>query len=141
MKIPTRKCSGNFYSSRIKRSVQAKFNAEVNFISSQILAARQMEQDEAPLPEDGEEAAPGGTKVVGFVRAEKTEPKAREQEKPLNPDEIEIEDSDEESDASEPQVDQVSEQAIPAAVFGSLAHQVQDEKLGAKDRFKRKRAE
>ncbi|KAJ3085993.1 Guanine nucleotide-binding protein-like 3, partial [Quaeritorhiza haematococci] len=85
----------------IKRSVQAKFNTEVNFISAQLLASRQAGAPDAsatsatPIPnsmaaleaqaeaEDraaAEEAAAAransGTRVVGFVRAEVTEKKA-----------------------------------------------------------------
>lgn len=124
---------------RIKRSIQAKYNSEVNYITSQILAARQIEMETPPLPENGDEGD-AGTRVVGFVRAQKTEvqtPAVKE----LNPDEIEIdESSDEEIEDAE-----VEKDGVPKAVFGVLADHVQkeesDKKIGAKDRFKRKRAE
>ncbi|KAJ3309448.1 hypothetical protein HDV04_006026 [Boothiomyces sp. JEL0838] len=105
---------------RIKRSVQAKFNSQVSFISSQILQARK--------EKDLQEQQNNNTKVSGFVRAAETEPK-QEAKEDENPDEIEIEDSDDE---------QVVEKTVPDAVFGSLK---EDENIGAKDRFKRKRAQ
>ncbi|KAJ3176637.1 hypothetical protein HDU87_004965 [Geranomyces variabilis] len=106
-------------------------------------------------------AAEGGTRVVGFVRAKETEPKVTSKavENQANPDEIEIgsdDDSDEEEGASnamdvdgakepEPESEVVvgglEKRDIPEGVFGGLgadAAQAQ-EKLGAKERFKRKR--
>ncbi|KAJ3146009.1 Pre-mRNA-splicing factor SYF1 [Geranomyces variabilis] len=180
---------------RIKRSVQAKYNTEVNFISAQILAARKNGQaadvdaagatanfseptsmaeleaqairEEAALREaERVVAAEGGTRVVGFVRAKETEPKVTSKpvENQANPDEIEIgsdDDSDEENGADgekgpasdamdvdgakEPEPEVVvgglEKRDIPEGVFGGLgadAAQAQ-EKLGAKERFKRKR--
>ncbi|KND00377.1 mRNA splicing protein SYF1 [Spizellomyces punctatus DAOM BR117] len=159
---------------RIKRSVQAKYNTEVNFISAQLLAARQQGQTEEPeaVPappttmeeleaearriqaEEGEGQDQGArsqknTRVVGFVRAKKTEPKvsAPPVEEPLaaNPDEIEIgeDDSDEEEANMEQgaEVEGLAKRAIPEGVFGGLGADAAqaDEKLGAKERFKRKR--
>jgi hypothetical protein len=57
--------------------------------------------------------------------------------KSANPDEIEVEESSE-SESSDEEKD-IVESTVPKAVFGSLAAQVPEEKLGAKDRFKRKR--
>ncbi len=107
--------------------------------------------------------ASGGTKVGGFVRAKKTEPKVRhpdakdgeEGDAAANPDEIEISDGDsddedageakdknEDDDDDEEDVNNVKKKSIPDAVFGSSladkAHAEQEEeKLGAKERFKR----
>jgi pre-mRNA-splicing factor SYF1 len=129
---------------RVKRSIQAKYNSEVNYITSQILAARQIEMETAPMPEDGGEPDNEGTRVVGFVRAQTTEP-AKPVVKELNPDEIEIDESSDEEEKEEEVVEGVAKVAVPAAVFGTLANQVQEDenekKLGAKDRFKRKRAD
>ncbi|KAJ3286136.1 Pre-mRNA-splicing factor SYF1 [Borealophlyctis nickersoniae] len=167
---------------RIKRSVQAKYNTEVSFISAQLLASRteaaaaptSMEDVEAEakladersemerLEDEAVEAARasrgGGSRVVGFVRATVTEPappSAPSEEVNANPDEIEIADSDEEEgegDAGEMDVDEdvrgvagVQKREVPEGVFGGLAAQAAavtegaQEKLGAKERFKRKR--
>lgn len=68
-----------------------------------------------------------------------------------NPEEIELGDDDDEEDAggaAEPAEDEgaeVQEKAVPAAVFGSLAQNAQQEQgeqqLGALDRFKKRRVE
>ncbi|RKO91332.1 hypothetical protein BDK51DRAFT_36031 [Blyttiomyces helicus] len=179
---------------RIKRSVQAKYNTEVNFISAQLLASRQQgipddvaqeEPDEPNAPTtmaeleaeaarldaaDAERAkaekAAGGTRVVGFVRAKVTEPARADPTQPgddagANPDEIEIGDDDG-SDSDDGDGDAAGagdvemadaggagfrKVAVPDAVFGSLAAKAQEEqekvekaeKVGAKERFKRKR--
>lgn len=161
MKTHIKKCFGKpFCNDRIKRSIQAKYNSEINYITSQILANRQIEMDKAPHPEpvDGEELmddmAQEGTRVVGFVRAQTTETLTVKAALEANPDEIEVEDSSEDEvdgdaavlpESSGPSgVLEVSKMSIPAAVFGALADKVQEEesvKLGAKDRFKRKRAD
>ncbi|KAI8921389.1 hypothetical protein DFJ77DRAFT_426249 [Powellomyces hirtus] len=168
---------------RIKRSVAAKYNTEVNFISAQLLAARQQGQPtetEAPstsnvpttmaeleaqaIREEAERieadrlaAAEGGTRVVGFVRAKETEPKVRTTvgEAAANPDEIEIGDDDDDEDESDDQrngeaaadaepevvVGGLEKRDIPEGVFGGLGADAAqaEQKLGAKDRFKRKR--
>ncbi|KAJ3275772.1 hypothetical protein HDV01_007239 [Terramyces sp. JEL0728] len=112
---------------RIKRSVQARFNSQVSFISSQILQQRK--------ENDLEEQENNNTKVAGFVRAAETEPKLEQStQNAENPDEIEIEESDEDEEPEE-----VVEKSIPNAVFGSLKEE--DENLGAMERLKRKRAQ
>ena len=130
---------------RIKRSVQAKFNTEVGFISSQILAAK----EKANSVDDG--TAVEANRAIGFVRAKTTEPK--DNDEPVaadNPDEIEIDDDDEDidlqeeaQDLDEKGVDGIQRQPIPDAVFGSLGNKIEETEaesnLGAKDRFKRKR--
>ncbi|KAI8916147.1 hypothetical protein EDD86DRAFT_197777 [Gorgonomyces haynaldii] len=107
---------------RIKRSVQAKYNTDAQLLQQQILQARQL---------DLAENTDSGTRVAGFVAAEKT----AKNDQPLNPDQIEIEMSEEE----EEEETEVVEQSVPSAVFGKLAQET--ENVGAKDRFKRKRAE
>ncbi|KAJ3068984.1 pre-mRNA-splicing factor syf1 [Rhizoclosmatium hyalinum] len=75
---------------RLKRSVQAKFNTDVTFISSQLIAQRaaaaglQQTQQEAelnaqldeedrkagrPVPSEAPKQAPGASRIVGFVPA------------------------------------------------------------------------
>jgi pre-mRNA-splicing factor SYF1 len=123
----------------VKRSVQAKFNTEVGFISSQILASRGIDPNAAV---EGLKDENNQTNVPGFVRATTTEPKV-DATTVANPDEIEVEDeesSSEEDNENENENDEMVESAVPKAVFGSLAANTpQEEKLGAKDRFKRKR--
>ncbi|KAJ3218944.1 Pre-mRNA-splicing factor SYF1 [Clydaea vesicula] len=143
---------------RIRRSVQAKFNSEVSYISAQLLASTgqstvalttipsdAMESLEAEIKE-GEQS----TRVMGFVRATDTEPKVEHGEG-NNPDEIDIQESDEgESEEGEDvsvgnKNEKIEKRDIPLAVFGGLASKVDEEKkeekkMGAKDRIaKRKR--
>lgn len=66
----------------------------------------------------------------------------------VNPEEIELGDDDDDEDGGEEEAaadaTEVQEKAVPAAVFGSLAQQAQDqqgEQLGALDRFKKRRVE
>jgi hypothetical protein len=130
-------------------------------LSSQILAARKAAREAANEPEEEiddaerealEQMEENGTRVVGFVRAEKTQtgPKpetTKTTEIQANPDEIAIDESEEESLDGEEKEEPINleKQSLPAAIFGGLASQVdsveQDESLGAKDRFKRKRAQ
>ncbi|KAK5673439.1 pre-mRNA-splicing factor syf1 [Batrachochytrium dendrobatidis] len=167
---------------RIKRSVQAKYNTDLSFISSQILAARQTADGQSSVSttndpdsmkdleaeEIAQQKTAGGTRVVGFVRAEKTEPKVTVPEgESANPDAIEIDDdSSDEDDDDIPgteanmnkimhakddhgeirQIGNIQRQSIPAGVFGALAAkatEIEKEEapiIGAKDRFsKRKR--
>ncbi|KAI8815334.1 hypothetical protein BJ742DRAFT_864568 [Cladochytrium replicatum] len=147
---------------RIKRSVQAKYNSEIGFLSAQLIAVKQKQEGATaetslggvPLPgsmqaleaearmlqeeldeqqrvqEEKERAAPGqNTRVVGFVRAATTERKPPSDDKhagvssapaPQNPDEIEIDDSDED-DGREDGPNGVEKREIPAGVFGRLA--------------------
>ncbi len=94
-------------------------------MTSEILAARAAKKLEDVAagrdPTTGE-----NTRVVGFVRAQTTEPKVAPpvHAAEANPDEIDIAD------------DSSSEEEQPME-----AVQAPDQKIGAKDRFKRKRAE
>lgn len=93
----------------------------------------------------------GGTRVVGFVRAKVTEPPraapADQEETSVNPDEIEINDDDMEIDGeaggeeSEAAVEGLEKRTVPEGVFGGLGADAAkaEERLGAKERFKRKR--
>ena len=90
------------------------------------MAARGIDVEQNSVDEDGRQ------KVTGFVRAETTEPQADKAEI-TNPDEIVFDDEE-----SEDEEDIVSQ--VPDSVFGSLAAAPEEEPLGAKDRFmKRKR--
>lgn len=132
------------------------------------MASKQRNAGDNAAPDSIEalEAANGsGTKVGGFVRAKKTEPKVRHPDAKdgddqdgeteaaaANPDEIEISDDSDDDDNNkngdeedeDEDVDNVKKKTIPDAVFGSaLAEKVHEEqeeeeqKLGAKERFKR----
>ena len=141
---------------RIKRSVQAKFNTDVGYMSAQLLAGQPVPVQQSSIPEQdaprtmadlealalaeqaAEEESQKPRTMVGFVRATVTEPVAKAPvvstiETPTaNPDEITIEEEEEETIVERVQV--------PAAVFGSIKLPVEEEDdLGAKERFKRKR--
>lgn len=139
---------------RVKRSIQAKYNSEINYITSQILANRQIEMtNNVPEENGGNQQQEEGTRVVGFVRAQTTEPIINKPAE-ANPDEIEVDDvssSDEDeietkkirTDEPDTNFSDIEKMKVPEAVFGSLADKVHEEqteaKVGAKDRFKRKR--
>jgi hypothetical protein len=107
-------------------------------MASQILASKTEESIEAIRDENIQ------TKVSGFVRAVETEPKVAPTDV-ANPDEIQLDEESSDDEEKEEAIEEVQKKSIPAAVFGGLASQVeaepqiQEEKLGAKDRFKRKR--
>ncbi|RDA90942.1 hypothetical protein CP533_5353 [Ophiocordyceps camponoti-saundersi (nom. inval.)] len=77
---------------RIKRSVQAQYNTDVNFIASQALARSQQRLDDAfhdSLYEKGQGTAPEGFVVPGDGN-HATQSAAAEAKQPLNPDAIDI---------------------------------------------------
>jgi pre-mRNA-splicing factor SYF1 len=120
----------------IKRSVQSKYNSDVNFLASQILSSRGLDVEGLPVG-NGDE----NTKVSGFVRAQETEPQVTPAPV-VNPDEISLDDSDEDEEVEiQTESKDVENKTIPAAVFGGLAaNNNPTEALGAKERFKRKAA-
>ncbi|KNE58735.1 hypothetical protein AMAG_04289 [Allomyces macrogynus ATCC 38327] len=134
---------------RIKRSVQAQFNTEVNYIAAQLASARAKQK--AAAERDAAEAAAGkGSKVVAsgeisFVAASNGGAGAADG---ASGDE----DEDDEMDGAgnRKQVRQVQEKAVPAAVFGKVLDQYQKEApadadgkgdghLGAKERLAKRR--
>lgn len=120
---------------RIKRSVQATYNTQINMmaaqmLNSQVIAASDatptmdsMKLLEAKAAEMAKEKPAAGSNIM-FVRGE-TQGLA-EKNKIVNPDEIDIGDSDEEDDEGESGDENaevnipVAKQAVPAEVFGSL---------------------
>jgi len=116
---------------RIKRSVQAKFNTQVNFMSIEALAAAH----EMMALEKKQE----GAKAVKFSKEEVAQIEGKAQ-KEVNPEKIELDDEEEEV----PDVFQPKE--VPAAVFArnvpqegqSAQPDTRNEKLGALARLKRK---
>ncbi|CAH1970535.1 unnamed protein product [Acanthoscelides obtectus] len=131
---------------RIKRSVQAVYNTQVNMMSAQMLSSAGSSAgtvaDLAPGAKDGmrlleakaaemattSAAAAGGSKGIAFVRGEtQGDKKARV----VNPDEIDIGDDDEDDDEDaegEGEVDvPIEKQTVPAEVFGSLKKQHEED--------------
>ncbi|XP_044761023.1 pre-mRNA-splicing factor syf1 homolog [Coccinella septempunctata] len=114
---------------RIKRSVQAMFNVQVNMMSAQMITSANSGAstvaDLAPGANDGMRlleakaaemagmttANPGLNKIM-FVRGET---QGSREEKVVNPDEIDIGDSDSEEETESP-----VKQDVPAQIFGSL---------------------
>lgn len=114
---------------RIKRSVQATYNTQVNMMSAQMLSSAAQAagtvSDLAPGMKDGmrmleakaAEIAVQSKGNIMFVRGE-TQGLKDSSDKVVNPDEIDI---DEESENSEDEeVAPVEKKEIPAAVFGGL---------------------
>jgi hypothetical protein len=104
----------------VKRSVLAKFTSQIDHLTQQLLESQKQQEEQQ-----------SGSKIEGFVKEDTMQVTEH-----VNPEEIEIDDED--SSEEEKDIEQVTKSQIPAAVFGSL---VADEKIGAKDRFKRKRGE
>ncbi|VEN48937.1 unnamed protein product [Callosobruchus maculatus] len=127
---------------RIKRSVQAVYNTQVNMMSAQMLSSAGSSAgtvaDLAPGAKDGMRlleakaaematSAAGSSKGISFVRGEvQGDKKARV----VNPDEIDIgddEDDEDEDDAEEEVEVPIEKQTVPAEVFGSLKKQQEED--------------
>lgn len=126
---------------RIKRSVQAKYNTQVNFMSAQMLAAssqaagtvsdlapgmkddmHMLEAKVAHLAKEAAQDKPSQSKDIMFVRGgvEVKEQELADIVKITNPEEINIDDdfpSDEEAQVEEVNIEK---QPVPEAVFGKL---------------------
>lgn len=124
---------------RIKRSVQATYNTQVNFMSAQMLAAQNKKQEGNAEPEDEmqqleararqmaqeslQEKAQANKKLL-FVRSSTTTEELGEMTKTNNPEEIDIGDEEDETDEEEDVEEiEVQTQSIPSEVFGKLAAQ------------------
>uniref|UniRef100_A0A915II81 Pre-mRNA-splicing factor SYF1 n=1 Tax=Romanomermis culicivorax TaxID=13658 RepID=A0A915II81_ROMCU len=126
---------------RIKRSVQAMFNTQVNFMSAQMTAAASGQKKtvadmtaadsmallEAKAQQLSEEAKSATKKPSGisFVRAISTENTTGNVEEAAdNPDEIDLEEDMDQDEIYPKKRDvEVVEQVIPTEVFGSLANE------------------
>ena len=129
---------------RIKRSVQAMYNTQVNMMSAQMLnsaaSVAGTVADLAPGLKDGmrmleakavEMAGSSSTATGGnimFVRGE-TQGVKGNAEKVVNPDEIDIGDEDEDGEKGDAEdVDiPIEKQSIPSKVFGGLMKDAEDE--------------
>lgn len=143
---------------RVKRSVQAQFNTQVNFMSTQMLAAASgfttdlnpselgagvdemalLEERAKKIAEDAKKDQPKPKSTMTFVKSsnEKEEMEALVKAE-NNPDEIELEDEGEEEGEEIEEV-QLVEQNVPKKVFGSISEETTSSVLGAKARFSRK---
>ncbi|XP_046441080.1 pre-mRNA-splicing factor syf1 homolog [Daphnia pulex] len=129
---------------RIKRSVQATYNTQINMMSAQMLAAATNTAEAAAASQDSmkmldaeaEESRPpvpvakplarAGSNIM-FVRSE-TQPGSATEDIPAaaaNPDEIDI-DQDGDDDEEEEEAT-IEEQQVPRQVFGSLKKDEEDE--------------
>ncbi|XP_063242429.1 pre-mRNA-splicing factor syf1 homolog isoform X1 [Bacillus rossius redtenbacheri] len=148
---------------RIKRSVQATYNTQVNMMSAQMLSAatnvsgtvadlapgakdgmRMLEAKAAQMAQEDRPSQPqpkGGS--ILFVRGE-TQGQDRDgtdKSRVINPDEINIDEDDDDSSSEEEGEEEeegddglpVQKQAIPAEVFGSLKPRPNNEEDSASD--------
>ncbi|CAG5132124.1 unnamed protein product, partial [Candidula unifasciata] len=123
---------------RIKRSVQATYNTQVNFMSAQMVAAQNKKNDIGSLEGDEmqqleararqlareslQEKAQAEKKLL-FVRGSNTEEELGDLTKTNNPEEINIDDEEDGSDDDEEVEEmEVQQQNIPSQVFGGLQH-------------------
>lgn len=128
---------------RIRRSVQATYNTQVNFMASQMLkvsgSATGTVSDLAPgqsgmddmklLEQRAEQLAaeaerdqpPRAQSKIFFVRSDASREELAELAQQANPEEIQLgEDEDEDEMDLEPNEVRLEQQSVPAAVFGSL---------------------
>ncbi|ENN78651.1 hypothetical protein YQE_04824, partial [Dendroctonus ponderosae] len=116
---------------RIKRSVQAMYNTQVNMMSAQMFTSAGSvtgtTADLAPGEKDGmrlleakaaemANSAPGLGQRPGNIMFVRGETQGDKKDKVVNPDEIDI-DEDEDEDEPEPRLEQKD---VPSEVFGSL---------------------
>ncbi|CAI9716217.1 pre-mRNA-splicing factor SYF1-like [Octopus vulgaris] len=121
---------------RIKRSVQATYNTQVNFMSAQMLAAtntkgdepntevnemKKLEEKARQLAEEAVSDQIKPDKGILFVRSNTTDEDLGEYTKTTNPDEINIDDDFDTDEDEEIEEVNLQQQAVPAEVFGSLA--------------------
>ena len=129
---------------RIKRSVQATYNTQVNMMSAQMLAqATQAEptptapvQDSMKLLDEAanqQQTAPSAPKPLArpgsnimFVRGDAQPSSTKEVAAAANPDEIDIDDDEDDDEAPEEESN-IEEQRVPRQVFGSLKKDDEDE--------------
>ncbi|XP_032632645.1 pre-mRNA-splicing factor SYF1 isoform X2 [Chelonoidis abingdonii] len=129
---------------RIKRSVQATYNTQVNFMASQMLKVssnatgtvsdlapgqsgmddmKLLEQRAEQLAAEAERDKPRAKEKILFVRSDASRSELAALSRQANPDEIDIEEEEEEGDESEenePDEVQLEQQCVPSAVFGGL---------------------
>ncbi|XP_048587532.1 pre-mRNA-splicing factor SYF1-like [Nematostella vectensis] len=122
---------------RIKRSVQAQFNTQVNFMSAQMLAAatgkpvgevdelaQSDEMQKLEQMQAAKEPVQPKEKVL-FVRGGTTEEESDEATQATNPEEIDIDDDDDDDEENEETATKsevrLEQRAIPSEVFGGLA--------------------
>uniref|UniRef100_A0A8C5SDF5 Pre-mRNA-splicing factor SYF1 n=1 Tax=Laticauda laticaudata TaxID=8630 RepID=A0A8C5SDF5_LATLA len=127
---------------RIKRSVQATYNTQVNFMASQMLKVysnatgtvsdlapgqsgmddmKLLEQRAEHLAAEAERDQPRAKEKILFVRSDASRSELAELSKRANPDEIDINlDDSDESEDNEPDEVQLEQKTVPSAVFGGL---------------------
>jgi len=135
---------------RIKRSVQAQYNTQINVMSAQMLAASKKDESEGAKKTANEMEALEKQAVAVLdkvppptVNAKQVERQIIEELTAANPEEIHIREPGEDEEDHDVELEQIQ---IPTAVFGSVnAGEVKDEEMeeegqtGALARFKRKR--
>eukprot|EP00918_Siedleckia_nematoides_P090048 GHVU01197927.1.p1 GENE.GHVU01197927.1~~GHVU01197927.1.p1 ORF type:complete len:741 (+),score=135.56 GHVU01197927.1:233-2455(+) len=120
---------------RIKRSVQATYNTQVNFMSAQMLAAQSaakealaedarndmatLEEKARQLAEEAVRDQPKPDKGILFIRSDTTTDELGELTKTNNPEEINIDEDESDEDETIEEVE-LEKQAVPSNVFGSL---------------------
>lgn len=119
---------------RIKRSAQAQYNTQVNFMSAQLLAAqsnaetaaandmKKLEEQATLLASEAEKDLPSTiappTKGVLFVRGET---QGKDDAETLNPEEIQLdESSDDESSEDDDDDTGIEQKKVPEKVFGGI---------------------
>ncbi|OWF46129.1 pre-mRNA-splicing factor SYF1-like [Mizuhopecten yessoensis] len=126
---------------RIKRSIQAMYNTQVNFMSSQIMAAqgggkadtpetsnpeidsmKKLEERARQLAEEAMKDQAKPEKGILFVRSNTTDEELGEMTKTTNPDAIDIDDFSSDDDENIEELE-VQKQSVPSEVFGSLANE------------------
>ncbi|XP_046893738.1 pre-mRNA-splicing factor SYF1 [Hypomesus transpacificus] len=126
---------------RIKRSVQATYNTQVNFMTSQMMKAttlgavsdlapgqgglddmKMLEQRAQQLAAEAEQDKLKPKEKILFVRSDTSRSELAELAKQANPDEIDIDEEEEDEDEEDqgPEEVQLEQKSVPTAVFGGL---------------------
>eukprot|EP00112_Aurelia_sp_Birch-Aquarium-sp1_P022081 Seg611.1 transcript_id=Seg611.1/GoldUCD/mRNA.D3Y31 product="Pre-mRNA-splicing factor SYF1" protein_id=Seg611.1/GoldUCD/D3Y31 len=129
---------------RVKRTVQAQYNTQVNFMSAQLLATQaaaikdnesknemeKLEEQAKSIAEGARKDMPSaaaGQKGVLFVRGETTQPsELSDIAKTVNPEEISLDDDDDDDDVSssdnenEQQDVNLEQKQVPDEVYGGI---------------------
>lgn len=119
---------------RIRRSVQAQYNTQVNFVISQQTESElgKRSRSDADAMEQLENRFPSVHQAANVVQEEQEE--QQQQINVINEEEIDIDDDDDESDVES--MDVIEQKPVPQSVFGSVVDDSNSKPVGALARLR-----
>jgi pre-mRNA-splicing factor SYF1 len=145
---------------RIKRSIQAQFNTQVNFMSAQMMAGGQqgaatgttiggvnedldemaeLERKARQMAEDAERDQPRLKRDVLFVRGSEPTQELEDTIKSANPEEIVLDDEEGEQETAPVEEVQLEKKVVPSAVFQGLVDEEGKPTAGAWKRLSKRK--